>query len=63
MIMEDPIISEVRKAGEEIARRANYDIPTFSKIVKEDVKRIEKEYGIKWKRAIRKNGKFVIVEG
>ena len=61
--MYDPIICEVRKAGEEIAKRANYDVHTFSKIVKEDVKKIEKEYGIKWKRVIRKNGKFVIVDG
>lgn len=52
----------MRKAGEEIAKRANYGIHKFSEIVKEDVKKIEKEYGIKWKRVIRKDGKFVTVD-
>lgn len=60
--MYDPIICEVRKVSEEIARQANYDVPTFSNIVKENVKKIEKKYGIKWKRAIRVNGKFVIID-
>lgn len=60
--MYDPIVCEVRKVREELARQANYDIPTLSKIVKEDVKKIEKKYGIKWKRAIRINGKFVIID-
>jgi hypothetical protein len=26
---QDPIVEEVRKAGEELARRANYDLHTF----------------------------------
>jgi len=26
---EDPIVKEVREAGEELARRANYDLHTF----------------------------------
>lgn len=60
--MEDQIVCEVRKVREELAIRANYDISTLFDIVKEDVKKIEKEYGIKWKRVIRKNEKFVTVE-
>lgn len=60
--MYDPIVNEVRKAREEIAKRANYDISTLFDIVKEDVKKIEKEYGIKWKRVIREHGRFVTVE-
>ena len=26
---QDPIVQDVRKAGEELARRANYDLHTF----------------------------------
>jgi len=26
---QDPIVEEVRKAGEELAKRANYDLHTF----------------------------------
>lgn len=60
--MYDPIINEVRKTREEIAKRANYDISILFDIVKEDVKKIEEEYGIKWKRVIREHGRFVNVE-
>lgn len=59
--MEDPIINEVRRIREELAREADYDLPTLFNIVKEDVEKIEREYRIKWKRAIRKNDTFVIV--
>ncbi len=37
--MYDPIVNEVRKTREEIAKRANYDISTLFDIVKEDVKK------------------------
>ena len=60
--MEDPIVCEARKPGEDLAKKVNYDVGKFIEAVKENVKKIEKEYGIKWKTAIGKNGKFVIVE-
>lgn len=60
--MEDPIINEVRRVREELAREANYDISTLLDNAEKNVERIEKEYGIKWKKAIRKNEKFVIIE-
>ena len=28
-MQEDPIVKEVRKAGEELAKKANYDLHTF----------------------------------
>jgi hypothetical protein len=58
----DPIICEVRKAREKLAREANYDIHTMLENARKTVDRIEKEQGFKWKRATRKNGKFVIIE-
>ena len=36
---KDPIVEEVRKAGEELARRANYDLHTFF----ENLRRNEKK--------------------
>lgn len=32
----DPIVQEVRKAGEEIAKRANYDLHTFFEVLREN---------------------------
>ncbi len=60
--MYDPIVNEVRRAREDIARRANYDISTLFDVVKEDVKKIEKEYGIKWKRVTREHGRSTAVD-
>ncbi|MBZ5529610.1 MAG: hypothetical protein LAN71_17145 [Acidobacteriia bacterium] len=60
--MYDPIVGEVHKVREKLAKEANYDISTMIDNAEKAVERIEKEYGIKWKKVIRKNGKFVIVE-
>lgn len=60
--MYDPIVRKVRKIREEFARDANYDIKILLDNAEKAVERIEKEYGIEWKRVIRKNGKFVIIE-
>ena len=51
--MEDPTINEVRRVREELAREANYDISTLLDNAEKDVERIEKEYGIKWKKVTR----------
>ena len=59
--MKDPIVDEVRRVREELAREANYDISTLFDNAEEDVERIEKEYGIKWKRVIMEHGRFVTV--
>jgi hypothetical protein len=56
------IIFETRKVREKLAREANYDIKILLDNAEKTVERIEKEYGIKWKRVIRKNGKFVTME-
>jgi len=58
--MYDPIICEVRKVREELAREANYDVPTVIELVNEEAKKIKGNQ--KWKYAKRENGKFVIVE-
>ena len=60
--MEDPIINEVRRVREELAREVNYDISTLFDNAEEDVERIEKEYGIKWKRVKMEHGRFVTVK-
>jgi hypothetical protein len=40
MIMwKDPIVEEVRKAGEELARRANYDLHTFFENLRKNEKK------------------------
>jgi hypothetical protein len=40
MIMwKDPIVEEVRKAGEELARRANYDLHTFLENLRKNEKK------------------------
>lgn len=60
--MHDQIVNEVRRVREELAREANYDTSTLFDNAEEDVERIEKEYGIKWKRVIMERGRFVTVE-
>ena len=60
--MEDPIVNEVRRVREELAREANYDISTLLDNAEKDVERIEKKYGIKWKRVIVEHGRFVTVD-
>jgi len=35
----DPIVEEVRKAGEELARKANYDLPTFFQNLRDNEKK------------------------
>jgi len=32
----DPIVQEVRKAGEEIAKKLNYDLHTFFEVLREN---------------------------
>jgi len=58
----DPIICETHKVREKLVKEANYDIKILLDNAEKAVERIEKEYGIKWKRVIRKNGKFVTME-
>lgn len=53
--MYDPIVDEVRKVREKLAKEAGYDLDTLIDNAKKAVNRIEKEYGIKWKKVIRKN--------
>lgn len=53
---KDPIVCEVRKARDEIARQGNYDLHTIFENLRESEKRR------KWKTAIRKDGKFVIID-
>ena len=36
---KDPIVEEVRKAGEELARRANYDLHTFFENLRKNEKK------------------------
>lgn len=50
---KDPIVEEVRKIGEELAKEANYDIHTLFENAEKAVERIEKEHGIKWKKVTR----------
>lgn len=38
MTWEDPIVSEVRKAGEELAKKANYDLHTFFENLRNNAK-------------------------
>ncbi len=40
---KDPIVEEVRKAGEELAKQANYDLHTFF----ENLRRNEKKRNVK----------------
>ena len=35
----DPIVEEIRKAGEELARRANYDLHTFFENLRKNEKK------------------------
>jgi len=37
--MKDPIVEEVRKAGEELAKRANYDLHTFLETLRNNEKK------------------------
>jgi hypothetical protein len=50
---KDPIVEEVRKVREELARKAGYDVHTLIDNAEKTVERIEKEYGFKWKRVTR----------
>ena len=49
--MKDPIVAEVRKAREELARQAGYDINRYFEILKENerkrlaVREKQKKYG------------------
>ncbi len=36
---KDPIVEEVRKAGEELARQANYDLHTFCENLRKNEKK------------------------
>lgn len=56
------IIEEIRRPSEELAKKVGYDVTKFNEAVQENVKKIEKEFGIKLKRAIRKNGKLTVIE-
>ena len=38
---KDPIVEEVRKAGEELARQANYDLHTFCGNLRKNEKKRE----------------------
>ena len=37
---KDPIVQEVREAGEELAKKANYDLHTFIENLKENEKKL-----------------------
>ena len=43
------IILETRRPSEELAEKVGYDVIRFNDAVRENVKKIEKEYGIKWR--------------
>ena len=47
---DDPIVSDVRKAGEELAKKANYDLHTFF----ENLRNNEKKRKIKIVSRIKK---------
>ena len=40
---KDPIVEEVRKAGEELARQANYDLHTFCENLRKNAKKTQRE--------------------
>jgi sulfatase maturation enzyme AslB (radical SAM superfamily) len=54
---KDPIVEEVRKVREKLWKEANYDVHTYFENAEKAVERIEKEYGIKWKKVTRVNNK------
>lgn len=53
---KDPIVEEVRRVREDLAKEANYDIHIMLENAEKAVERIEKEYGIKWKRVTKITG-------
>ena len=50
---KDPIVEEVRRVREKLWKEANYDVHTYFENAEKAVERIEKEYGIKWKKVTR----------
>lgn len=38
-MLKDPIVSEIRKAGEQLAREANYDLHTFFENMRDSEKK------------------------
>jgi hypothetical protein len=51
----ESIILETRRSSEELAKRVGYDVAKFNKAIRDDVKRIEKEFGIKLRIVTREN--------
>lgn len=50
---KDPIVEDVRKVREDLAKEAGYDLDILLDHAEKAVDRIEKEYGIKWRRGTR----------
>lgn len=48
----DTIIRETRRPSEELAKKVGYDVTKFNEAVRENVKKIEKEFGIRWRMKI-----------
>ena len=49
--MMDEILAEKDRVQQQLAREADYDIPTMSKNAHEAVRRIEQQYHLKFKYA------------
>jgi 16S rRNA C967 or C1407 C5-methylase (RsmB/RsmF family) len=54
---KDPIVEEVRRVREKLWKEANYDVHIMIENEEKAVERIEKEYGIKFKKVIRVKSK------
>jgi hypothetical protein len=52
-LTEDPIVEDVRRVREDLAEEAGYDSGILLDNTEKAVEKIEKEYGIKWKRVTR----------